>query len=159
MNGSLANIAALLGTILASGWMGSVLVEWLKGRSSRSTALSTAKLGREGQLDELTIDLIAAAKADMAEMRTELALLRPLQAHLLHFEEAIYHLEALVTSRGDPDVENAKNAARAFLRRIDRTRQALGNIRQEAQVLRSAAHIAEKEAAARAAAEEEGKKP
>lgn len=137
MDLSAQNILFFLGTVLTSGWLGSVIVQWLKGRSDRDTALTGARLGREGQLDDLTKDLIDAAKADIKDLRHEIGLLRPLQNHLLHFEESIYHLESLVTAATEEDLRAARGAAAAFLNRIDRTRQAIGQVRNDIQVARA----------------------
>ena len=147
MEGS--TIAFLVGTVLTSGWLGSVIAEYIKGRAGRSQALATATVTREGQLDDLTIELIASAKKDIADLRAEIAVLKPLERQLLHFEEAISHLEALVTAKEPGEVALAQAAARSFLYRIDRTQQALGDIRQSVQVLQSEDAIARKEAAKR----------
>jgi hypothetical protein len=150
LDGSLQSILAILVTVATSGWLGSVLVEWLKGRSTRAAALSTAALGREGQLDDLTKDLIQTARSTIAELRSELAILRPLQTHLLHFEESISHLEAIVFAKDEEAVSIARAGAAAFLDRIKRARQAIGTIRQEAQVLKAEAAITRNRAAERA---------
>lgn len=148
------NAVFLTGTALTSGWIGTVLVQWLKGRSDRTAAQITAELGREGQLDDLTKELIASAKADIKDLREELSILRPLQTHLLHFEEAIFHLEAIVLASDPNALIDAKRSASAFLKRIDRSRRAVGNIRQETQILRSADQVARNRAEERQDGEE-----
>lgn len=132
-------IGLFAGTILTSGWLGSVLVQWIKGSTDRQNALTSAKLGREGQLDELTLELFTAAKEDLRELRSEIAVLRPLQVHLLHFEEALNHLEALTLARTDQEVAVAKQSAEAFLRRIKRTRDAIAAVRLEGPADRTSA--------------------
>ena len=105
--------------------------------------------------DDLVIKLLAAAREEVAEGRAEVEevrqknkALRAIEQHFYHFEQALEHLEAVLSSSDDPDARAvAEKNATAFLLRMRRLQQAKGNIQQEIQVVESANRIERKDKA------------
>ncbi len=113
------------------GGAGALLIQavtgWLKHRDTV-----------EEHRDQLTFDLLRAAREEMAAMRAEVGYLRPISARALHIEEALDHIEALLNPATGPEREAAERRARAFLRRM---RPEIGDLRNTAQTHESAKRI------------------
>lgn len=127
-------------------FLGNLVIQWVKTRGDRSSAQASAEVQLEQHRDKLTFDLLAAARSELAVVRDQLTaargeaeLLRPLQARLAHFEEALDHIEALLNSDTPEEEAAAERRARAFLNRMRRAADAIGALRNEAQIRRSAA--------------------
>lgn len=82
---------------------------------------------------ELGIAMLEAAGAEIKRLNVELADSRVWADVLAHLAEAERHLSALLSA--DPeDIEQAKRGALAFLKRMDRLREARGVVRNEVQI-------------------------
>lgn len=114
------------------------LSNWMKSRAEirRSDQEVNAKL--EEHRDRLTFDLLDAARAEMALLRTELAELRAGSSKVAHLEEAFDHIHALLHADGDAEVAAAERRAKAFLRRM---RPEVGDLRNTIQAVTSAQRI------------------
>lgn len=134
----LGQIIPSLGVGGVVSFLGTLAVQWLKTRGDRSSAQASAEVQLEQHRDKLTFDLLAAARSEVAAARDEAAHLRPLQARLAHFEEALDHVEALLNSGTPEERAAAERRARAFLKRMRRAADAIGTLRNEAQIRRSA---------------------
>jgi hypothetical protein len=119
--------ASLIAVAVGSGglgWLGSVIVEFLKGRGQSVAAHRDADIRLEAHRDELTFRLLEAARVEVVELRREIQRLRPMESHLLHFDEALMHVERLLTvPTSSENREQVEREANAFLRRVDHTRQ------------------------------------
>jgi len=80
--------------------------------------------------DDLTLELLggaraemAAAKVEVATLRAEVKGLRSLELHFYLFQQALDHLEAILTAETVEQRAVAENNARAFLDRIKRKQQ------------------------------------
>lgn len=110
----------LLTVVLSAigGWLATIGVQWLKSRDSRHQVDRTVDAQVEEQRDKLTFELLQQARQEVAEAKTEAAHLRPMVARLAHFEEALDHIHALLSSETDAEKAAAERRARAFLRRM-----------------------------------------
>lgn len=121
-----------VGGVLA--YVGNLAIQWLKTRDERSSAQASADVQLEQHRDKLTFDLLAAARSEVAAARADAAESRSLQAPLAHFEEALDHIEALLNAHGPDECHAAERRARAFLNRMRRRAEAMGTLRNEAQI-------------------------
>lgn len=131
--------------------IGQVANGMLSNRSSRHGVDRQADVQLDAQQNKLTFDLLAAARADSAAVRQELADHRMVSARAQHLDEALDHLEEILTAEGEIDRKRAEKRARAFLKRM---RPTVGDLRQEVQRSDSARELAK-----RVAGEPEGKAP
>lgn len=99
----------------------------------------------EKHRDDLTLKLIKAAteeaqqaRKEVEEVRQENKALRALEEHFYHFEQALNHLEAVLTASDSSTRDIAERNATAFLSRMRRIQEAKGNIQQEIQIVESA---------------------
>lgn len=113
-------------------------VAWLKGRGDVRRVERDADVKLEEHRDSLTLDMLTAAREEMAALRSELSELRPLQGRIAHLEEALDHLHALLHAGGEAEWAAAERRARAFLRRM---RPQIGDLRNIAQRNDSAAEF------------------
>lgn len=102
--------------------------------------------------DDLALKLLQAATDEVREVRTEIEevrkenrALRALEEHFYHFEQALNHLEAVLTAANPEERAIAEKNATAFLARMRRLQQAKGNIQQEIQVIESAHRLDERD--------------
>jgi len=111
---------------------------WWTGKREdrRNQRNSDAQL--EEHRDNLTFDLLKAARDEMASLRTEASSLRPLMVHAAHLEEALDHLYALLHAEGDLERMAAERRARGFLKRM---RPEPGEKRNSVQTEISAARV------------------
>ena len=106
--------------------VGNALVGWFKQRVDLRKINSDVEIRIEEHRDNLTFQLLKAAKDEVAAARAEVALFRPLARHLAHFEEAINHIERLVAATDEREIGVARDAALKFLGRM----RGMGNMQQ-----------------------------
>jgi hypothetical protein len=118
--------ASLLAVAIGSGglgWLGSVVTEFLKGRGQSQAMGRDADMRMEAHRDELTFRLLEAARVEVVELRREIQRLRPMENHLLHFDEALMHVERLlVIPSSSENRKQVEKEAKAFLRRVEHVR-------------------------------------
>lgn len=105
---------------------GNFVVGWLRNRVDLRKINSDVEIRIEEHRDNLTFQLLKAAKDEVAAARAEVALFRPLARHLAHFEEAINHIERLVAASDEKEIGVARDAALKFLGRM----RGMGNMQQ-----------------------------
>lgn len=76
---------------------------------------------------------IAAARVEVSDLRDEVTKLRAMETHFYHFQQALDHLEALLTAHTSEERDQAERNARAFLNRMRRLQEAKGTITNEVQ--------------------------
>lgn len=113
--------------------------EWVKGRHAADQTSRTIDAQLEEHRDNLTFDLLKAAREEVAAMRHEVAAMRADGVNTLHFEEALDHLDALLNSINDAERNAAERRARAFMRRM---RPEVGDLRNTAQTVISTRRVA-----------------
>lgn len=106
--------------------LGNALVGWFRQRVEIRKIDSDVEIRIEEHRDNLTFQLLKAAKDEVAAARAEVALFRPLARHLAHFEEAINHIERLVAANDEKEISVARDAALKFLNRM----RGMGNMQQ-----------------------------
>ncbi len=116
------------------------LASWIKARGQlhRGDREVDAKL--DHQRNELTFDLLAAARAEVAAFAKEVSELRPMSSRMAHLEEALDHISALLHAEGEAEVKAAKRRAQAYLRRM---RPEIGDWRNTVQAAKSAKNVIE----------------
>ena len=117
-----------------------IAMEWVKAGPQRRQVELDSAAQVEKQRDDLTFELLKQAHEEVQAARQEVAELRPLQARLAHFEEALDHLHALLSSETDAEKQAAERRARAFLRRM-RGDEAKGELRNNLQTEISAERL------------------
>ena len=142
----IGSIVALMGASGVAGWLGNVILEMVKGRNSRVSADKEADLKLEQHRDGLTFQLLEAARSEVNALQEQVSKLRPLEGHLLHFSEALMHIERMLVVPASSDIrEQIEREARAFLNRMRRGQEVDGHIRNEVQRLDSAVKLAERD--------------
>lgn len=101
--------------------------------------------------DDLAIELLSSARAEvvtarseMQGLREEINSLRAMEQHFYHFQQALEHLSAVLFARSPKERTVAERNARAFLTRMTRLRDAKGTIANEAQRVDSGLAAVEK---------------
>lgn len=120
-------------TIAARTISGFFKVRVEKARHTQDVAVTL-----EQHNDKLAIELMKAAREEVAAARVEAAEMRSLQLRLTHFEEAIDHIQALYDNGDDPGV---RRRAQQFLIRMKRISDARGAMVNEAQIIESRARL------------------
>lgn len=126
----------------ATGGGGTLLLQsagnWLRVRSDdrRGNREVDAKL--EAHRDQLTFDLLNAARDEMSALRSEVSELRTVSARVAHLEEALDHIHALLHAQGDAEKHAAERRAKAYLRRM---RPEIGDLRNTIQAVESAKNV------------------
>jgi hypothetical protein len=117
--------------------------EIVKIRSEHSASVDVSR-------DDLAIELLSSARAEMVTARSEMAilrdeisLLRPMEQHFYHFQQALDHLSAVLFAKNSKEKVAAERNARAFLNRMMRLREAKGTLANETQRVDSAIALAE----------------
>lgn len=120
----------------AATWIGQAL---LYRKDTRKIELDH-KEKIESSRDDLAIELLSSARAEvvsarseMESLRDEMKSLRSMEQHFYHFQQAIDHLSAVLFAKDESDKAIAERNARAFLTRMARLQQAKGTIANEAQ--------------------------
>lgn len=115
-------------TVVAQG-----IAAWWKSRGAKYKVDADIEAHR----DNLTLDLLKAARDEAKAARAE-----TVSVHLVHLEEALDHIHALLHADGDAERKAAEKRAKAFLRRM---RPEVGDIRNQRQKLRSAEELAKRD--------------
>jgi multidrug resistance efflux pump len=100
--------------------------------------------------DDLTFELlkaardeVAVARIEMESLRDEVQTLRALEQHFYHFQQALDHLDAVLYAETADERATAERAAKAFVNRMRRLNEAKGTVANEAQRASSAIRLAE----------------
>lgn len=112
---------------------GQMVTGWWRSRGDRYKVDAEIDAHR----DNLTLELLKAARDEAAAARAE-----TVSVHLVHLEEALDHIHALLNSDNDAERLAAEKRARAFLRRM---RPEIGDIRNQRQAHRSAQALAKRD--------------
>lgn len=117
-------------------WIGRAFIykkEWRKDSLDHKASLEVSR-------DDLAIELLSSARAEVvtarAEMeglRDEMKALRAMEQHFYHFQQALDHLACVLFAKTETDREVAERNARAFLTRMQRLQEAKGTIANETQ--------------------------
>jgi small-conductance mechanosensitive channel len=103
---------------------------WQQGKKDKldaDTQRSANELSAEAQQNALTFELLQAARTEVAQMREEIAMLRPLQRYVIHLEQALTHIQNIIEAPNQKMKELAEDSARLFLARIkEDTKNTLG---------------------------------
>lgn len=90
--------------------------------------------------DDLAIELLSSARAEvvtaraeMESLRDEMKALRAMEQHFYHFQQALDHLSAILFAKNESAKKIAERNARAFLTRMTRLQEAKGTIANEVQ--------------------------
>jgi multidrug resistance efflux pump len=101
--------------------------------------------------DDLAIELLSSARAEvitarseMSGLREEITSLRAMEQHFYHFQQALEHLSAVLFAKNHASRQTAERSARAFLNRMARLREAKGTIANEVQRVESVLVATEK---------------
>jgi hypothetical protein len=101
--------------------------------------------------DDLAIELLSSARAEvvtaraeMGSLRDEINSLRAMEEHFFHFQQSLDHLSAVLFAKNPREKATAERHARAFLTRMVRLRDAKGTIANEAQRVDSGLRETEK---------------
>jgi len=128
------------------GWGGALWTRRERTKKEKVEAADRLEIHR----DDLTFDLLQAARgevsvayAEMKDLREEVRTLRALEKHFYHFQQALDHLEAILFAPSPEAKEAAERNAKAFLNRMRRLNEAKGTIRNEVQTVASEIHVAE----------------
>lgn len=133
---------AALGAIVttAGGWIGAM---WLY-RDRKVSEKNEHHDRLEMHRDDLTFELLQAARGEvnvayteMKGLREEVRTLRALEQHFFHFQQALDHLEAILFAETPAARSAAERSAKAFLKRMRRLDAAKGTLRNEAQLAES----------------------
>lgn len=106
--------------------VGNGILGYFRNKATLRGIDRNAEVKLEEHRDNLTFQLLRAAKDEVTAARAEVAMFRPLARHLAHFEEAITHIERLILAEEKGELEIARKAAHAFLERV----KGLGNLQQ-----------------------------
>jgi len=98
------------------------------------------KANIESSRDDLAIELLSSARAEvvsarseMETLRDEMKALRSMERHFYHFQQALEHLSAVLFAKDEAEKATAERNARAFLTRMTRLQEAKGTIANEVQ--------------------------
>lgn len=109
------------------------------------------KVNVEASRDDLAIELLSSARAEvvtaraeMESLRDEMKALRSMEQHFYHFQQALDHLAAVLFAKDESEKATAERNARAFLTRMTRLQEAKGTIANEVQRMDAGLKEAEK---------------
>lgn len=129
----------LLGGVSAWGLVVTLIMLLIRERH-RNRLLDNAE---DKQRVELGIQMLEMAQTEIKRLNVELTDARVWTDVMAHLAEAERHLSALISA--DPDeMARAKREALAFLKRMDRLREARGVVRNEVQIAVSEARMEKK---------------
>jgi hypothetical protein len=113
----------------------------IEADSAAATARASDRasdLAVETHRDELTIQLLTAARSECEALRIELARRGPVnEEHARHFMSALNHIQAIVMADNPAERKTAERSALAFLTRMRRLADVRGTLANEAQRLQS----------------------
>ena len=128
-------------------WVGQAFLyrkDWKKMELDHSEKVGTSR-------DDLTIELLSSARAEvvsarseMESLRDEMKALRSMEQHFYHFQQAIDHLSAVLCAKDDTERTTAERNARAFLTRMTHLQEAKGTIANEVQRMDAGLRVTEK---------------
>lgn len=117
-------------------WIGQAFIyrkDWHKMELDHKANIETSR-------DDLAIELlssaraeVATARAEMESLRDEMKALRSMEQHFYHFQQALDHLAAVLFAKDEHEKATAERNARAFLTRMTRLQEAKGTIANEVQ--------------------------
>jgi hypothetical protein len=119
-----------------------------EGRQMELDHAATVDVSR----DDLAIELLSSARAEvvtaraeMTSLREEINSLRAMEQHFYHFQQALDHLAAVLFAKNPKERGTAERSARAFLNRMARLKDAKGVIANEIQRVESTLSATEAE--------------
>lgn len=135
----------------AGGAVAWIVSTWQNARKSRDdreiaaehTKLKVGEHGTELMKEVLRVvraDL-DAAKLEVAQLRGEIAALQDIEKRLMHFDEALFHIEQLIRAEETGDREASENAAKIFLAKMTALREARGIAANREQAARAAGRL------------------
>lgn len=108
-------------------WLWQSYSTWKNDRANETSARKSSDLAAEEHRDALTFELLQAARTEVAQMREEISLLRPLQRYVIHLEQALTHIQNIIEAPTPEMRKLAEDSARMFLERIrNDTKNTLG---------------------------------
>lgn len=88
------------------------------------------KANVDASRDDLAVELLASARAEVVTvrgeleaLRSELKELRSMEQHFYHFQQALDHLAAILFAKDEVEKATAERNARAFLSRMTRLQE------------------------------------
>jgi hypothetical protein len=148
--------------LTGAGAMGYYLVQsfiaWRKHAKEQEKARSSTGLEIKKHRDGLMLDLLEQARAELAVARTEIKELRGeleirddqldrvrrIEWRLEYYDEAIDHIEALLSAEIEGGREAKEHAARLFMARHEAMKLRAGELAQKEQQHRAARKLIEK---------------
>lgn len=112
---------------------------------ARSERLEIHKDGLAFELVRGARQELIATRVEMDELHLEVRKLRKMEKHFFHFQQALDHLDALLSAESADARALAERNARAFLNRMRRLDEAKGTIANEMQRAESEAEIAQRD--------------
>jgi hypothetical protein len=129
-------------------WIGTAAKYRREGRQMELDHAATVDVSR----DDLAIELLSSARAEvvtaraeMTSLREEINSLRAMEQHFYHFQQALDHLAAVLFAKNPKERGTAERSARAFLNRMARLKDAKGVIANEIQRVESTLSATEAE--------------
>lgn len=108
-------------------WLWQSYASWSQSKSDQTAASKASDLAAEEHRDALTFELLQAARTEVAQMREEISMLRPLQRYVIHLEQALTHIQNIIEAPTPEMKKLAEDSARLFLERIrNDTKNTLG---------------------------------
>lgn len=137
---------------LSTGILGSILIVllrygrplidfWIERKKldiQEKSQTSQDRRAEEKSRHDMTIGLLEAARREAAQLESKIEQIGFDQGYVIHMDEALRHIEAMVTADNDTDLRVAIRLARAFLNRMKRLVDARGTQRNEDQRAQSA---------------------
>lgn len=128
------------------GWVGAAWAYRDKRRKEKTEQDDRLEIHR----DDLTFELLQAARTEVSEaavemrtLRDEVRTLRALEQHFFHFQQALDHLEAILFADTPALRATAERAAKAFVKRMRRLNDAKGTLANEIQRVGGIVRLAE----------------
>lgn len=119
---------------------------WIEKRKldiAEKTQSSQDRRAEEESRHKMTISLLEAARNEAATLESKIAQISFDQGYVLHMDEALRHIEAMVLAETDEELKSALKMATAFLNRMRRVQEAEGTARNETQRRQSAVALIE----------------
>lgn len=151
-----SDVGSLIASAVSGGglaYIGGLAQSYFKSRSERASKAGDTELKIDQHRDQLVLDLLAAARAenavvrvDLASARQEIQTLRELEGRVAHFDQCLEHLEVLLKARQNGNIEEiraAERMAQAFINRMARLANVRGTIANEIQIVASAESLRE----------------
>lgn len=146
MSADLLGVAPFAIITAGLGWVGAAWAYRDKRRKEKHEQDDRLEIHR----DDLTFELLQAARGEvlgarteMKSLRDEVQTLRALEQHFFHFQQALDHLEAILFADTPALRSTAERAAKAFVKRMRRLNEAKGTLANEAQLAGSIVRLAE----------------